>query len=422
MNDFIFDPGIKFECTMCGSCCSNIWDIQVDEDTVSQIEKLNLSEINPSLADSPAFYSTQMPDGETLHYLRHIDNKCCFLNKNNLCDIQARAGYELKPRICKMFPFKLVQMEEKFYVSASFVCPSILYQTGKPVQSHMDELIRIRELNKDRVTPISEISLSETIKITPGAYLEIEKMLLTILQTESKAFPVRLIACSVALDMLNTLIQVSTIRTSNTIDECIDGYIKKVYATNFERIFKLADKNISSSLLQRILLGMILGFRTTFTKKRGHLKTFMLLIYNHVAHSLRIGNIQLSPNDKKISYSKISRVRIPKDDPEINRILLRFYTHLLIRKDLLLHKDILLGFKTFLIFHALINLYARGLCVLKGIDTVTANEVLEAVSYVEKYFIFHSDFFQIMQKYPIVSDTLSNFIHKKRFPYIMVNN
>lgn len=404
---------------MCGGCCSDVWEIKVDEKSVHRVTKFHLTKISKDFENFNPFYMRETIEKEKQYYLQHIKNKCCFLNDNNLCNIQICFDYDTKPTICKTFPIRLVQLGEAYYVGVSFACPSVLKQEGEPLESRADDIAKIKDLVSDEIINKSELALSEIVPITAEMYLKIEEMLKSILSLDSQPFSMRLIAAAVSLDMLDMFIQTAATQARTPINECINIFIQNNASTNYKRILKIAQKNISSDLIKRMVLGMILSFRSTLTKRRNFYKTYFLLLFKHFVHFFPFGRIRLSPNDRTIRYSKIAKIKMPENDPKINALLQHYFTHLFIRKDLLCHKDVKSGFKIFIIFYALIQWYAQGLCVLKGSKEVTSEEVAEAISYVEKYFVFHSDFFQLMRTFPIIKDTIENLLKKKNLPYIL---
>ena len=420
--DFSLDPDILYRCTSCGACCSNPWKIQADKQIVDDVAKLDLTQIKPELEGFSPFYSVDDEDGNTSYFIQHLNGKCGLINDGKLCGLHANWRYDLKPNACRMFPFRIMQLGERLYPAASFVCPSIRERVGDPLESQVAELDNVLELGKRKMLRKTDVTLSPAVTLTPDNYLEVEAILIEILKTTSQPFPNRMVACVVALEMLNTLMQVAAIKTKTPAEECIKGFADNLRETKFERVFKIAGKDVSSNIKLRVLLGMLFGFRATFTQKRSRLKTFFLLAVNNITHLFRIGKIRLRPNDEKILYSDMVIVKIPENDPDIDALLTRFFSHLVTRKDLLLHDDLITGFKTFCIFYALFRWYARGLTLGRNADIATLSDAEEAVSCVEKYFVFHSDFFKIMSEYSTIKRAIDRFMQKRDFPFVMVNS
>jgi Fe-S-cluster containining protein len=417
---FSLDPDILYNCTTCGACCSNPWKIQADKQMVDDVRRLDLTTIKPSLAGFSPFYPAKQADGSTDYFIQHLNGQCGLVNSKKLCGLHTNWDYNLKPKACRMFPFRILQLGDSLYASASFVCPSIRDHVGDSLETHISELDNVLELSKDNMVRKPEVTLSPNVTLTPDDYLKVETVLLDILKTKSEPFPNRMIACVIALEMLNTLIRVTAIKSDTPTDECIAEFVKNMRDTKFERVFKIANKDGSSRIKLHVLLGMLFGFRATFTKKRSRFKTFFILSANIITHLFRIGTIRLRPGDDKIVYSDMMIVKIPDNDPDIEALLTRYFCHLVARKDLLLHSDLITGIKTFCIFYALFRWYARGLTLGRHADVATADDAAEAVSCVEKDFVFHSDFFKVMSEYSALHRAITRFMKKRDFPFVMM--
>lgn len=417
----ILDPNIRYKCTQCGNCCSEVWEVSVEEDSVKRIQALPLNEIDENFSQISPFRTNIDIEGKTQYFIAHRGNYCPFFNKNNLCELHNSFGYDSKPTTCKFFPFRFVEIGDNIYVGASFACPSVVNSESEPLENYKAELEKLCVSHNERVFKKNEIFLSKDIKITPDLYLKIEGMLKDILNTESVPFYKRLAAGAIAMDMLDGFVFAAMQITKVSLEDCIDKFINNNKSQNYSQIFKIADKKRDLSLIKRVFLGMIFAFRTTLSQRRSAFKTYSLLVINHILFSLRLGKFRLTPNSKKISFSKLSKINFPRDDASLNKILTERFNHILMRKDLMYHSDIKSGFKILLIYYALIEWYACGLCFEKGLSEVGENEVKEAVSYVEKYYASHSDFFQLMRTYPVVRDTIENLLKSKNFPFVMTS-
>ena len=121
-----FDPGQNFDCTMCGRCCCDIWKVGVDEACRSRLAGSDLvAELRargPVLVRGGSGWRAAVCDGH-----------CVFLDGGAKCSIQARYGEGAKPQGCTQFPFLLVQTPEGLVVGASFFCPAIQSNHGRPL-------------------------------------------------------------------------------------------------------------------------------------------------------------------------------------------------------------------------------------------------------------------------------------------------
>jgi Fe-S-cluster containining protein len=91
--------GITYECINCGYCCScKDWRIYL-----SYFDALKLKEY--------AEYIEKTEDINDLGFNRRLkinERGCVLLNKDYLCNIQIKKGYEFKPAMCRLFPFSFM--------------------------------------------------------------------------------------------------------------------------------------------------------------------------------------------------------------------------------------------------------------------------------------------------------------------------
>jgi lysine-N-methylase len=71
---------------------------------------------------------------------RHPGGGCVFLSPEGRCRIHEKFGYEAKPLACRLFPFLLVPVADRWRVGVRFACPSAAANAGRPVAEHTAEL------------------------------------------------------------------------------------------------------------------------------------------------------------------------------------------------------------------------------------------------------------------------------------------
>lgn len=129
---FKYPKHIRFECERCGICCGDtekkvrsILLLKIEAEHISQKTLIRLDEFVENIEDSePYFYRMK----------KNVDRKCMFL-KDNTCTV-----YQMRPLICRFYPFELKSDSCNEYVFAfTEECPSI----GKGVELKMDYFERL---------------------------------------------------------------------------------------------------------------------------------------------------------------------------------------------------------------------------------------------------------------------------------------
>lgn len=90
-----YDVGLRFECTMCGNCCTGepgyVW---LTDDEIDAIA----AEVDMPRDEFVAVYTKVGPRGKTLREKRSGD--CVFYDAKKGCTI-----YSVRPRQCRTWPF-----------------------------------------------------------------------------------------------------------------------------------------------------------------------------------------------------------------------------------------------------------------------------------------------------------------------------
>src|SRR2546423_4099079 len=116
MTDIRFNlpKDLDFECTNCGKCCRERWEIRVDGPSAERL----LAKPWPGLEASPPFkkrlaLAPTAPDELGWTVERKSCGSCVFLEAGNpsaplgagLCRIHRELGLVEKPQVCQQFPF-----------------------------------------------------------------------------------------------------------------------------------------------------------------------------------------------------------------------------------------------------------------------------------------------------------------------------
>src|SRR5580704_5482751 len=140
---FILPKDLDFECTNCGRCCRERWEIRVDAPSAERL----LARPWPGI-DGPAFTKRLPLVADDLPYTvaRCANGACAFLDGKNLCRIHSELGLEAKPQVCQQFPFLFSESPEGVTVGLSHYCPGVHRKEGAaapPLEGKLPELKRL---------------------------------------------------------------------------------------------------------------------------------------------------------------------------------------------------------------------------------------------------------------------------------------
>lgn len=244
-----------FRCRACGYCCyrNKEWDsyLEVDEATFEKITSAGIDEIKSNIAVSP----------NQVRRLKCTGNHCSFLNKNHLCDIHAKYGYEYLPDACKTFPRIIGLSTRGIEISLIFVCREaiktiinqnkISFSPGMPeglIQPNFYhyELSSTDEYDIERIKQYFEF-LPQAINGLQNRHLSFQKRLLILgeksLQMseyrETVIFPEP--DLKAALGSLHAMIISRTQETDNDYTEQYLANLRIIRSIIDEQAFSLAD-------------------------------------------------------------------------------------------------------------------------------------------------------------------------------------
>ena len=146
MKAFRFDAEQRFTCGRCTRCCRH-FDVVVTPDEAEALRRPALAALWSARADS-------IPDPKhpedplapvagrpgTFRLRRRDDGACGFLATDGACRIHAERGADQKPVACRIFPFRLHPTEATPLLTASFSCPTVVVNTGAPLEASLKEI------------------------------------------------------------------------------------------------------------------------------------------------------------------------------------------------------------------------------------------------------------------------------------------
>jgi lysine-N-methylase len=113
-------------------------DVVITAEEKRRIEALDLAG-DPEVGAKPWFAVADRRSGEWR--LKHRPGGgCVFLTTQGRCRIHERFGADVKPFVCRLFPFVLVPAGDHWRVSLRFSCPSAAANQGQPVVDAETEL------------------------------------------------------------------------------------------------------------------------------------------------------------------------------------------------------------------------------------------------------------------------------------------
>ena len=137
----------NWDCHACSDCC-RIEAVITDEEK-NRIEALDLAN-DPEIGPKPWFAPVAL--GSKKWKLAHRpDGGCVFLTTGNRCRLQERFGPEVKPFVCRLFPFVLIPAGDHWRVGMRFSCPSAAANSGRPVTDAKNELVHLSHLLEQHV-------------------------------------------------------------------------------------------------------------------------------------------------------------------------------------------------------------------------------------------------------------------------------
>jgi lysine-N-methylase len=137
-----------WDCHACGDCCRRFEGVITGEEK-RRIEALDLAN-DAAVAPRPWFAPAGRGSGNWK--LRHRpDGGCVFLTANNHCRLQERFGADVKPFVCRLFPFLLIPAGDHWRVGMRFSCPSAAANQGRPVAEAEPDLVHLSRLLEHHV-------------------------------------------------------------------------------------------------------------------------------------------------------------------------------------------------------------------------------------------------------------------------------
>ncbi len=125
--DLIFPQGFNHDCNACGRCCKMKWWINVNK---FSYERLKETEFLKKAEEKRGAPPIRKVTEDTYGIAHKEDGACTFQMPNNLCEMHAEIGYDMKPTACQQFPFILRPTPDGVYVGLSHYCDAVQRNEG----------------------------------------------------------------------------------------------------------------------------------------------------------------------------------------------------------------------------------------------------------------------------------------------------
>ncbi len=117
----------------------------ITEEEKRRIEALDLAN-DPEVGPKPWFAPVKRGTKKQWRLKHRPDGGCVFLTKANHCRLQERFGAEVKPFVCRLFPFVLIPAGNQWRVGMRYSCPSAAANLGRPVVDAEKDLVNLAYL------------------------------------------------------------------------------------------------------------------------------------------------------------------------------------------------------------------------------------------------------------------------------------
>jgi|GEM_PF-1615213 len=182
-------PESSFTCSSCNRCCS-------DSHLLGPVTRVERDAILAGMAalggedrssDPSNFIPLPTGDGRDLYVLRTRDGFCAYLGKDGLCGVHKKLGVDLKPAVCRMFPYRVVRTPDGWDAGLSLTCPTVAAgRGGDPMPEARDKLdsLPIFESLIHQAPP--SLSLAEGVHAPWGEYRKWETEAIKLIQDDRR--------------------------------------------------------------------------------------------------------------------------------------------------------------------------------------------------------------------------------------------
>ncbi len=322
---------------------------------------------------------------------------CPLLDKDNLCVVHKRLGYDAKPYVCREFPFRFIETPRGVVVDVSFVCNEVLHRRGNDIERYHPELEKLYAKTGRKVTVGDKVLLKSRTSITYDAYLLIEESLLSILSDRRRPVEDRLIAGNVFLYSL----------TKNVYDdekivlgqEPVQKRLKKFAPKHIFKLYEIARKSekMSSKHRQQVFVVTFLTFASSASEKRGKLSVLLRTWVNNVKLTLNVGKIRVPVLSAPVPIRRLCDIEFDPENEQVNDLAERYMTHCIFRKTFVSEYGLFRGYNMLLLIYGVTKWLSEVFALQAGRDNVEPADFARAIQLVERQYVRHNEHLALLK-------------------------
>ena len=393
----------------CAVCCKADWSIDIDEETYKNLSKVEWEKISKKFAGKKKFIEKNHKK-----YFELIEGKCIFLDDDKYCLIHKKLGFDAKTSTCKIYPFKFIKTADGIIVRLSFVCPSIIKNTGVPLEEQIVEIEKLAALKPEQMRQIDEtVALNEYIKISWNDYKKLENFILDLLKTGDNYES----SLKAAAKYLRIVLE--ELQKKEEISDILEKIDKKILFVRMVSLGEKKENNDTFSKKQRLYYALFVGYEFVGRAKVSVFKKYS----NLIKLILKKGTLEL--NGKKFDVSRVYQTNFDIENKENMKLVKKYIEHLIFTKWHLLPADfstpnLISGYSLILVIYSLVKWFSKANAVLRGTSVVELCDVENAVSIVDLNYAGHITKETLFLNSPVFSKICNLLISQNNFEEIII--
>ncbi|MFA5779321.1 MAG: flagellin lysine-N-methylase [Elusimicrobiota bacterium] len=393
----------------CAVCCKADWSIDIDEETYKNLSKVEWEKISKKFACKKKFIEKNHKK-----YFELIEGKCIFLDDDKYCLIHKKMGFDAKSSTCKIYPLKFIKTADGIIVRLSFVCPSIIKNTGVPLEEQIAEIEKIAALKPEQMRQINEIvAVNEDIKVSWTDYKKLENFILDLLKTGDNY------ESSLKASAKFLRIVIEGLQKKEEISGILEKIDKKILFVRMDAFGGKKENNDIFSKKQRLYYALFVGYEFVGRADASAFKKYS----NLVKLIFKKGTLELK--GRKFDVSRVYKTYFNIDNKENMKLIKKYIEHLIFTKWHLLPADfstpnVISGYSLILVIYALVKWFSRAFAVLRGSSIVELCDVENAVSIVDLNYAGHITRETLFLNSPVFSKICNLLISQNNFEEIII--
>lgn len=392
----------------CAVCCKD-WSIDIDEETYKNLSKVEWEKISEKFSGKKKFI-----EENNKKYFELVENKCIFLDDDKYCLIHKKLGFDAKTSTCKIYPFKFIKTADGIIARLSFVCPSIIKNTGVPLENQAAEIEKIAALKPEQMRQINEtVAINEDFKISWTDYKKLENFIFDLLKTGDNYES----SLKSAAKFLRIVLE--GLQKKEEISMILEKIDKKNLFVRTDTFGGKKENNDIVSKKQRLYYALFVGYEFVGRAKGSVFKKYSNLL------KLIIKKGTLDLNGKKFDVSRVYQTHFNIENKENMKLVKKYIEHLIFTKWHLLPADfstpnVISGYSLILVIYALVKWFSMAFAVLRGTSVVELCDVENAVSIVDLNYAGHITKETLFLNSPVFSKICNFLISQNNFEEIII--